>query len=77
MYHAMYISSDWFSAKLCLASIIAKQNFLLNRFMKLAPDEDSDNDSDSDSDRNNDKNKTVYLEAITEQFLKCTSSKTI
>ena len=36
-YHAMYIGSDWFSAKFCLASKFAKQNFLLNSFMKLAP----------------------------------------
>ena len=37
-YHAMYIGSDWFSAKFCLASKFAKQKFLLNSIMKLAAD---------------------------------------
>ena len=36
-YHAMYIASEWFSAKFCLAHKFAKQNFLLNSFMKLSP----------------------------------------
>ena len=36
-YHAMYIGSDWFSVEFCLAGKFAKQNFVLNSFMKLAP----------------------------------------
>ena len=36
-YHVIYIGSDWFTSELCLASKFAKQNFLLNSFMKLAP----------------------------------------